>query len=122
MRSERSGKRTVSLSRARRTKSAGFLDMRRRYRGGCAETIAAARAAAEQTRAGRQRGGDGRDAVARRAGPDANCDGLVNAADVTALIERLPSGDPGACGADVVRDGTVTTADLPPLISVLFES
>jgi YVTN family beta-propeller protein len=52
---------------------------------------------------------------------DANCDGRISAADVTGLIERIPAGDPGACGADVVRDGFVTPADLPVLVTVLFE-
>ena len=53
---------------------------------------------------------------------DANCDGRIGAADFTASIERIPSGDPGACGADVVRDGFVTPADLPVLVRVVFES
>jgi YVTN family beta-propeller protein len=52
---------------------------------------------------------------------DANCDGRVSAADVTGLIERLPSGDPGACGADVQRDGMVAPSDLPVMIAALFD-
>jgi YVTN family beta-propeller protein len=52
---------------------------------------------------------------------DGNCDGSLSAADVTALVARIPSGDPGACGADISRDGRITESDLTPLVTVVFE-
>jgi len=52
---------------------------------------------------------------------DANCDARTGAADLSALLRQLPSGDPGPCGGDVERDGAVTPADLPRLIALLFD-
>jgi hypothetical protein len=48
---------------------------------------------------------------------DANCDGVIDAADLQALTERLFS--PGCEGADVNQDGAVTAADLPSLVTLL---
>jgi YVTN family beta-propeller protein len=52
---------------------------------------------------------------------DANCDGPPTAADLSALLLQIPSGDPNPCGADVERDGVVRPNDLPRLINLVFD-
>jgi len=51
---------------------------------------------------------------------DANCDRRFSAADIVALIDRLPSGVDSVCGADVDRNGSVTDTDLDRLLAMLF--
>jgi hypothetical protein len=54
---------------------------------------------------------------------DANCDRRVTVADLTALLERLPSGVPGACAlADADCDTAVTESDLSLVVSGLFDA
>jgi hypothetical protein len=51
---------------------------------------------------------------------DVNCDGRVNAADVTALLLQFASDGTTRCGADVNGDGRVNGADLDALPGQLF--
>jgi hypothetical protein len=54
---------------------------------------------------------------------DVSCDGRVSAADLTALVELLPSAQLGACGlADVNDDTRVTSADIGAVIEVIFSA
>ncbi|MDX2168443.1 MAG: hypothetical protein SF182_15320 [Deltaproteobacteria bacterium] len=64
---------------------------------------------------------EGRVATLVGASGDANCDGPPTAADLTALLQQVPVGDPGPCGADVMRDGVVRADDLPGLIATVFD-
>lgn len=50
---------------------------------------------------------------------DANCDGAISAADVTALVRALGV-EPPPCGADTNGDGDVDTDDLNAVVTALF--
>jgi hypothetical protein len=52
---------------------------------------------------------------------DANCDGLVSAADPTALVILISEAAPAACsGADADGSGFVDEDDLPPTTAAIF--
>lgn len=52
---------------------------------------------------------------------DVNCDWMVTAADVTALLQLAVSGSPDQCGtADVNGDGPIDARDLGPLVALIF--
>lgn len=52
---------------------------------------------------------------------DANCDARLSAADMTAVVQLLPSGATGTCSrADADGDGGVDTADLALVVAGLF--
>ena len=51
---------------------------------------------------------------------DANCDGAVNSADLSAVVDAIFNG--GCAGADVNGDGRVTGADLPAEVKLLAAS
>lgn len=51
---------------------------------------------------------------------DANCDGHIDAEDITGLITRIFA--PGCGGADVDGDGSVTVSDLVQLVQLVSES
>lgn len=52
---------------------------------------------------------------------NANCDGLVTAADLPALVELVTRDDPGPCGlADATLDGTVNGVDVEVAIAEIF--
>jgi outer membrane protein assembly factor BamB len=54
---------------------------------------------------------------------DANCDGAVSAADLTAALERLPTGQAGACPfVDADCDGGVGPGDIAAIIALIFGS
>ena len=53
---------------------------------------------------------------------DANCDGLITAADLPQLLGLLPRNDPGRCGAaDANADGSVNDLDVVTTIALIFE-
>ncbi len=53
---------------------------------------------------------------------DANCDGLITAADLPQLLALLPFNDPGRCGAaDANADGRVNDLDIVTTIALIFE-
>jgi hypothetical protein len=53
---------------------------------------------------------------------DANCDGGLAAADVVAMVARLPDGVPSTCSlADTDCNGTVDQNDVAALIALLFD-
>lgn len=53
---------------------------------------------------------------------DANCDGVVTAADLPGLVQSLASNPTDGCGAvDTNRDGVVSEADLSNTIDMFFE-
>lgn len=52
---------------------------------------------------------------------DVNCDGVVSAADLPALVQLLPSGEPGPCGGDLTGSDVVDAADLAAMIEEMFE-
>lgn len=51
---------------------------------------------------------------------DINCDAMVSAADVPALVLLFRLGEPGPCGGDVNEDGAVDEGDLGALIEAIF--
>jgi hypothetical protein len=51
---------------------------------------------------------------------DANCDTVVTAADVPALLTTLATGDTELCGADTDCNRRVDAADVAALVSELF--
>jgi len=51
---------------------------------------------------------------------DANCDGSLRAADLTALVMAVATNDGGACGADADASGVVDEADLAATVSLLY--
>src|SRR5258706_16389344 len=52
---------------------------------------------------------------------DANCDGEVTAADLPALIQRIPTNDFAHCPqADVTGDGVLDGADVSALVATAF--
>jgi len=53
---------------------------------------------------------------------DANCDGLITAADLTALVSLIATPQTLWCGADVNQDEKLDSGDVTALISTLFES
>ena len=57
-----------------------------------------------------------------RPGPgDANCDGRISAADLTALTMNIVNGTHAPCGLDDVnRDSQVDSDDIAALVAVLF--
>lgn len=53
---------------------------------------------------------------------DANCDGRIDAADVTAVIALIPFIDSGDCGgADANDDDRVDAADIDATIRLLYQ-
>lgn len=58
--------------------------------------------------------------VAHRAG-DANCDGAVTAADLSAVIDNLALGTPPSCGSDADGNGALDSGDVDATIRLLFE-
>jgi len=53
---------------------------------------------------------------------DANCDGSVTAADVSALVQIISSGGGNRCGADVNHDGVVNGEDITLTTDKIFEA
>jgi len=51
---------------------------------------------------------------------DLNCDAVVSAADLPALVKLLPSGQPGSCGGDLTGDGAVDEKDIGVLIDEIY--
>jgi beta-glucanase (GH16 family) len=51
---------------------------------------------------------------------DVNCDAVVSAADLPALVLLLKAGKGGLCGGDVNGDGTLDAADVDALIEAMF--
>ena len=51
---------------------------------------------------------------------DANCDGRIGAADLTAIVLAIADGGEPVCGADVGGDGAVGATDLDELIARMF--
>jgi hypothetical protein len=59
------------------------------------------------------------DSTARRG--DANCDGWINAADLPALLERIPDGQSPSCPlADADGSGTIDADDIAPVLRAIF--
>lgn len=53
---------------------------------------------------------------------DSNCDGSVTAADTSALIRNVITGERAPCGLDDVNgDGRVDDSDIDPLVGVIFD-
>ena len=52
---------------------------------------------------------------------DANCDGVLSAADLPAMVRDLQSGVPGACPSDTDLDGDVDDQDVRLLLDLLFQ-
>ena len=54
---------------------------------------------------------------------DVNCDGLVSAADLVALLLLIPSNDPGPCDrGDVNLDDVVDEGDIGSLIAAVYRA
>lgn len=51
---------------------------------------------------------------------DANCDGIVSAADLTAIALALESGAPPACGQDADQDGDLDADDVARILALIF--
>jgi hypothetical protein len=59
--------------------------------------------------------------LVRGSAGDANCDGVIDAADLVALIDRIASGgSPGPCGGDVDQDADADADDLSAMIELIF--
>jgi hypothetical protein len=51
---------------------------------------------------------------------DANCDGMVSAADLVAVSTAIGAGIGRGCGEDANEDGTLDTADLARIVALIF--
>jgi hypothetical protein len=51
---------------------------------------------------------------------DFNCDAVISAADLPALVQLLPSGEPDSCGGDLTDDGKLDENDVGALIEEIF--
>jgi hypothetical protein len=53
---------------------------------------------------------------------DANCDGVVSAADLVAVVAAIASDGEPVCGEDANQDGDVDAADLDQVAALIFGS